>query len=96
MKRILGKHQPVRVLRKAQDILGFQVKVKDALTVHVIHSLADLAQEMNAVSLSEDKVFPNHPLKQFSSADTGKDCGGGGGVEIHLTRGLTIPKVKSN
>ena len=61
----------VAALGDAQDVLRLEVKVKDALAVHVGDPAADLAHEVHAVTLRQAEVVAADTLKQLASADTG-------------------------
>lgn len=44
----------------------------DEVLVHVVDSLTDLADEQDAVSLSEGEVVCHHTFKQLTAGDTGE------------------------
>ena len=60
----------VGILISAQNVFRFEVKMKDAILVHVGHALTDLSHEVDTVSLCQYKVITNDSLEQFPSPYT--------------------------
>ena len=53
----------VTILGDAEDVLWFEVKVKDVLAVHVFDPITNLSHEVDAFSLRQNVILINDALK---------------------------------